>query len=155
MSIHSSPKETQLFWSCLPFGEECRLVNFGPNVISTMLLITICQKTHFKMSSPFPYSHKTSECKSPLKFNKTGNTIHRTSFFYELQWGSRFSIFSMIFNPISDQRKKMFGGLNWKPDASSQFESWLSFLKECMSENLGLYNMSTNPPGNNMQKTPF
>ncbi len=30
--LHSSPKETQLFWCCLSFGEECRSVNFGPNV---------------------------------------------------------------------------------------------------------------------------
>ena len=28
------------FWSCLSFGEECRSVHFGPNVISTMLLVT-------------------------------------------------------------------------------------------------------------------
>ena len=47
--IHSSPKETQLFWSCFSFGEECSLVNFGPNIISTILLITICQK------KPFPW----------------------------------------------------------------------------------------------------
>ncbi len=32
--LHSSPKKTQLFWSCLSFGEECRSVNFGPNFIS-------------------------------------------------------------------------------------------------------------------------
>ncbi len=44
--LHSSPKETFLR---LPFlGEECRSVNFGPNIISTMLLVTIWQKPHSK-----------------------------------------------------------------------------------------------------------
>ena len=40
-TIHSSPKETQLFLSCLSFGEECRSVKFGPNIIFTMLLVPI------------------------------------------------------------------------------------------------------------------
>ncbi len=40
-------------------------------------------------------------------------------------------------------------------DASRQFESCLSFLEECMSQNLELYTISTHLPGNNMQKTPF
>ncbi len=42
-----------------------------------------------------------------------------------------------------------------KLDASSKFESCLSFWEECMSENLGLYNIFMNSPGNNMQKTHF
>ena len=42
-----------------------------------------------------------------------------------------------------------------KLDASRQIESCLSVLEESMSENLGLYNIPTNSPGNNMQKTPF
>ncbi len=29
-------KETQHFWSCRSFVEECRSVNFGPNVIARM-----------------------------------------------------------------------------------------------------------------------
>ncbi len=53
--IHSSPKETQLFWSCLSFGEECRSVNFGPNFICTLLLVTICPKTHSKI----PHRYRT------------------------------------------------------------------------------------------------
>ncbi len=47
--IHSSPKETQLFWSCLSFGEECRSVNFGPNFICILFLVTNCQKPHSKI----------------------------------------------------------------------------------------------------------
>ncbi len=47
--LHSSPKETQLFWSCLSFEEECMSVNFEPNVISIMLPVTICQKPHSKI----------------------------------------------------------------------------------------------------------
>ncbi len=42
-----------------------------------------------------------------------------------------------------------------KLDASSEIERCLSFWEECMSENLGLHNITTNSPGNNMQKTPF
>ncbi len=53
--VHSSPKETQLFWSCLSFREECRSVNFGPNVISAILLITIGQKPH----SQIPHRSRT------------------------------------------------------------------------------------------------
>ncbi len=44
--IHSSPKETQLFWSCLSFGEECAPFNFRPKVICRMLLVAICQRPH-------------------------------------------------------------------------------------------------------------
>ncbi len=32
--IHSSPKEMQLFSGCISFGEQCRSVNFWPNIIS-------------------------------------------------------------------------------------------------------------------------
>ncbi len=39
MYLHSSPKETQLFWSCRCFGEECRSVNFGPNFICAFPLV--------------------------------------------------------------------------------------------------------------------
>ncbi len=49
VGVHSSPKETQLSWSCLSLGEECRSVNFGPNLICTLLLATICQKPHSKI----------------------------------------------------------------------------------------------------------
>ncbi len=48
-ALHSSPKEMQLFWSCLSFGEECRSVNFGPNINCTLLLVTIRQKPHSKI----------------------------------------------------------------------------------------------------------
>ena len=110
-TAHSSPKETQLFWSCPSFGEECRSVNLGPNVISEMLLITICRKPHLKI----PHRSRT------------------------------------VIKHLSASHHWNFTRL----DASRQFESCLSFLEECMSENLGLHNISTNPLGNNMQKTPL
>ena len=69
--VHSSPKERQLSRGCLSFEEECRSVNFWPNVISTMLLVTICKKTPFQNSSQFTHSGKTSEYKSLLKFHET------------------------------------------------------------------------------------
>ncbi len=42
--VHSFPKGTQHFWSCLSFGEECTPVNLGLYLISTMLMATTCQK---------------------------------------------------------------------------------------------------------------
>ncbi len=47
--LHSSPKETQVFCSCLSLGEECTSFNFIPKVICRMLLVTICQRPHFKI----------------------------------------------------------------------------------------------------------
>ena len=41
--------QKKLFWSCLSFRDECRSVTFGPNVISAVLLITICQNPHCKI----------------------------------------------------------------------------------------------------------
>ncbi len=86
-------------------------MNFGPNVISTMLLRTICQKPHSKI----PHRSRT------------------------------------VIRYLSASRRVNFTKL----DASRQFKSCLSFLEECMLENVELCNISTNPPGNNMQKTPF
>ena len=110
-TVHSSPKETQLFWSCQSFGEECRSVISGPNVISTMLLTTICQKPHSKIPHRSHTVIRHLSASHPWNFTKM--------------------------------------------DASRQFESCLSFLEECMAENLEQYNISTYPPGNNMQKTPL
>ncbi len=109
--LHSSPKETQLFWSCLSFEEECMSVNFEPNVISIMLPVTICQKPHSKIP------HHSRTVRGHL------STSHCWNF--------------------------------TKLVASSKLERCLSFWEECMSENLGLHNITTNAPGNNMQKTPF
>ena len=58
INIHSSPKETQLFCSCLSFGEKCRSVNFRPSLISTIFLVTICHKTHFSTGSFACYSQE-------------------------------------------------------------------------------------------------
>ncbi len=41
-------KEWQHFWSCLSFGEECIPLNIGLYMISTMLMVTTCQKPHLK-----------------------------------------------------------------------------------------------------------
>ena len=32
--IHSSPKETQVFGSCISFGEDCMPLNLGSYIIS-------------------------------------------------------------------------------------------------------------------------
>ncbi len=53
-SLYSLPKKN-LFLCCISFGEECRSVNFGPNIISAMLLVPIYQKSHPKI----PYSYHT------------------------------------------------------------------------------------------------
>ena len=42
---------------------------------------------------------------------------------------------------------------NWMPPASLKVA--FLFWEECMLEKLEFYNISTNSPGNNMQKTPF
>ena len=42
---------------------------------------------------------------------------------------------------------------NWMPPASLKVA--FLFWEECMSENLELYSIFTNSPGNNKQKTPF
>ncbi len=47
--IHSFSKETQHFGSCLSFGEECIPVNLGLYIISTVLMVTTCQKPYFKI----------------------------------------------------------------------------------------------------------
>ncbi len=45
--VHSSPKETQLFISCLSFEEECTPFDFSPNIICRMLLVAISQSGSF------------------------------------------------------------------------------------------------------------
>ncbi len=47
--LHSFSNEMQHFGSCLSFGEECIPVNLGLYIISTMLMVTTCQKPHFKI----------------------------------------------------------------------------------------------------------
>ncbi len=42
--LHSFKKETQLFWSCLSFGEECMPLNQELYSILTMLVLTTCRK---------------------------------------------------------------------------------------------------------------
>ncbi len=49
--IQSFRKETQHFRSCLSFGEEFIPVNLGLYIISTMLMVTTCQKPHLTKSS--------------------------------------------------------------------------------------------------------
>ncbi len=40
--VHSSPKETQVFQSCISFGEDCMSLNLESYIISTMLLVGNC-----------------------------------------------------------------------------------------------------------------
>ena len=40
-------------WSSFSFEEECRTVNLGPKVISTMLPVTICQNPHSTMTQNY------------------------------------------------------------------------------------------------------
>ena len=49
--LYSFQKEMQHFLSCLSFGEECMPVNLGLYIIPTILMVTTCQKTHFKITS--------------------------------------------------------------------------------------------------------
>ena len=60
--LHSSPKETQLFWGCLSFGEECRSVNFRPNFINTILLVfcKLLSRPFHKIDMTLGQGHKAS-----------------------------------------------------------------------------------------------
>ncbi len=84
--IHSSPKETQLFWSCLSFWEECRSMKFWPKINCTILLIPICKKPHSKIphrSHTVIRHQSASHCSNFTKLNASSKFKSCLSFWEE------------------------------------------------------------------------
>ncbi len=116
--IHSFPKETQHFWSCVSFGEECIRVNhiFGCSFLKGSGTVSMQISHDPRLHDPDPGPQEKSTEKSCVSFGKDCTiTLPEQAYFYRGSiWKDYLLILWHVVSPNwNNQDSDLFVVLMW------------------------------------------